>query len=367
MSLWNKTDTQASKPKFLSVGQLKAIQVTAGGTGYTPANGTAAAIIAAPPAGGVQATGTVTIIAGVISSVAIDNPGAGYTTAPAITYITAGANAAMTSTIRSVGTTNSGIVFVDETEAQVAANRLKGLKTPGWVEFSEYVDNTGATRYKSNVLIAITTPAATSGDNTDDAIVSDTQFVLSTQPAASSIIGGVATTFVVAGIGANGFQWQMRPAAGGQYANLADAGIYSTVTTATLNLSTGTLKALTGNRYRCVVANTTTGASATSAGVALTVSFGVAVQPTTPTSVVTPGATSFTVGVVESTSIQWQLQTGGVGAWANLTNAGVYTNVTTATLNISNSAGLNTNKYRAVVSDGVTTVNTIEALLTVTV
>lgn len=163
------------------------------------------------------------------------------------------------------------IVFVDTTEAQVPANRAKGIKTPGWHEVTEYVDNAGATRYKSECLVALSATAGAAGDAADDAVVGDTQFVIATQPVASTVATGVATSFVVAATGATGFQWQMRPAVGGQYANLANAGIYSTVTTATLNISTGTTTAISGNRYRCVVANTTAGASATSTGATLTV------------------------------------------------------------------------------------------------
>jgi trimeric autotransporter adhesin len=60
------------------------------------------------------------------------------------------------------------------------------------------------------------------------------------------------------------------------------------------------------------------------------------------------GAASFTVAAANATSYQWQLSTNGGGAWANISAAGVYTNVTTTTLNISNIAGLNGNQYRCV-------------------
>jgi hypothetical protein len=59
--------------------------VTNAGSGY----GIAPIVhIAAPPAGGVQASGHATISSGTISSIVIDNQGAGYTTAPAITLQT---------------------------------------------------------------------------------------------------------------------------------------------------------------------------------------------------------------------------------------------------------------------------------------
>jgi hypothetical protein len=67
-----------------------------------------------------------------------------------------------------------------------------------------------------------------------------------------------------------------------------------------------------------------------------------------------------------ATTYQWQLQTSGVGAYANISNGGVYTTATTATLNISNSTGLNGNRYRCVVGNGGTAgVKTNGARLTV--
>jgi len=66
-------------------------------------------------------------------------------------------------------------VFVDVTEAGVAANRAKGLKTPGWNLYS----NAGG-RHRSEVLVAMKVSASDAGDlgvtgNTavEDAIVAD--------------------------------------------------------------------------------------------------------------------------------------------------------------------------------------------------
>jgi hypothetical protein len=47
-------------------------------------------------------------------------------------------------------------------------------------------------------------------------------------------------------------------------------------------------------------------------------------------------------------SYQWQESTGG--AFTNIVNAGVYTDATTGTLNISNVAGKTGNRYRCVIS-----------------
>lgn len=278
MSLWNNTDAQTSKPKSLMNGQLRGIQITAGGSGYTPANGTASATVGAPDiAGGVQATATVTITAGVITGIAITNAGSGYTAVPSVTYTTGGTLGSMVATIRGsdrhevktgVTNPNAQIVFIDETEAQVASNRAKGLKTPGWNKFFEYVDNAGTPRYKVDPLIAITTPVGTSGDATDDTIVADSAFSIGTQPVAVTIAAPTATTFSVVAAGATSYQWQVKIGAA-QYVNVTNGGVYTTATTATLNISNTT--GLNGNRYRCQVANTTAGSALTSTGALLTV------------------------------------------------------------------------------------------------
>lgn len=78
------TITGAYLPLELSsAGRLLAINVIAVGSGYNP--GTHALVIAAPPSGGTQATGFVTVSGGgVVASVRIENPGNGYLYAPLI-------------------------------------------------------------------------------------------------------------------------------------------------------------------------------------------------------------------------------------------------------------------------------------------
>lgn len=58
-------------------GKITSVSITNGGTGYT--NGTGAFTITAP-AGGTNATGTVTVAGGAVTAVSITNPGAGFTT-----------------------------------------------------------------------------------------------------------------------------------------------------------------------------------------------------------------------------------------------------------------------------------------------
>ena len=71
-------------------------------------------------------------------------------------------------------------VFVDLTEAGIAANRAKGLKTPGWNLYHTYTDQNGATRHKSESLVPMKVTAVDAGDlgvtgdtADEDAIVAD--------------------------------------------------------------------------------------------------------------------------------------------------------------------------------------------------
>src|SRR4029079_2523263 len=65
-----------------------------------------------------------------------------------------------------------------------------------------------------------------------------------------------------------------------------------------------------------------------------------------------------------SLTYQWQESANaGFTSPTNLTNTGVYSNTTTATLNISRNSGLNGKYYRAVITNPGGTVNSNGALL----
>lgn len=90
-------------------------------------------------------------------------------------------------------------------------------------------------------------------------------------------------------------------------------------------------------------------------------------QPSS-TTVVAPAIAAFTVLATSEITIsyQWQISTDSGSNFTDLTNSGVYSNVTTATMNISNSTGLNTNQYRCVCTNGSGSKTTDAATLTVT-
>lgn len=93
--------------------------------------------------------------------------------------------------------------------------------------------------------------------------------------------------------------------------------------------------------------------------------FTITTQPT-KTTVVAPAGASFTVVAAGAGTYQWQVKV-GTAQFANITNGGVYAGATSDTLTISNSTGLDGNKYRVVILNAVgnTTVTSKPATLTV--
>lgn len=100
------------------------------------------------------------------TSLTIDRPYAGTTNAAATVWIqTAPKSVPGTH----VGMRPIDVVGVDLTEAQVASNRAKGIKTPGWVR----INNTGG-RNRVETLVAMRSmTAVVASDANDDATVAD--------------------------------------------------------------------------------------------------------------------------------------------------------------------------------------------------
>ena len=251
MALFTNIDSQAGQPKYISVGQILALNISGTTTGYVDG---ASLTIGAPAGGGVQAVGTIKVTGGAITGVTMTNPGAGYTSAPTVTAPT-GSGATITATVAPNDVPNSQIVFVSYEESQILANQIKGLTTPGWYRVIEKLSADGQTTFKSECLVAMSVMSATSGDaKLDDAIVGDVAITITSQPAEASVTAPAAASFVVAGTGITTYQWQVQTAGTGAYANLTAAGVYvGGVTAATLNITNST--GLNLNRYRVVCGN----------------------------------------------------------------------------------------------------------------
>lgn len=80
------------------IGSVNSVTVTAGGSGYSPAN-TTVTFGAPNQANGVQATGEVVVVSNVVTEIVVTEAGTGYTSAPTVTITGGGSNATANCTI----------------------------------------------------------------------------------------------------------------------------------------------------------------------------------------------------------------------------------------------------------------------------
>jgi len=149
------------------------------------------------------------------------------------------------------------LVFVDDTEQAVAANKARGIWGPGWWLYETYQTAAGDTRHKAECIAFVHATAAAAGDDADDTVVADVleTITIGTQPADATTSSGAATFTVAATVDQSGtitYQWQKKASGSTRYANVAGA------TSASLAL-TGQLAANDGDKYRVKI-NTSKGA-----------------------------------------------------------------------------------------------------------
>ena len=175
------------------------------------------------------------------------------------------------------------IVFIDNTEAQLASNKARGVGAPGWYSFFTYTDMHGNTRYKAEHLVAIADPEANASETqADDTIGADVLEVISItgQPANSTSSSGAGTFAVTSSVNQSGtqaFVWQRQKPGSNRWTNLAantDTGItYADFTTNTLAYSGLASNALDGYKYRVKI-TTSKGATEVISDGAATLTFG---------------------------------------------------------------------------------------------
>ena len=127
------------------------------------------------------------------------------------------------------GSATETIVFVDETEAGLAANKERGITAPGWWAYRTYTDAAGNTRHKAEHLMFLTNPEANADETlSDDTIAADVQalITISAQPTAQTTVSGAATFSVTATCDNSGtvtFQWQKKASGGTRWTNVSGA------------------------------------------------------------------------------------------------------------------------------------------------
>ena len=157
----------------------------------------------------------------------------------------------------------STVVFVDTTEASQAANKAKGLGTPGWNSYRTYTTGDGRTRHIAESLVSMKRTVGDAGDlgitgtsTEEDVFVLDRTITIDTQPlAADAIVDIAGTASMTLSVAATAdpaqavtFQWEFSSDAGTTYANVALAS-----TAATLVVDSTEVEYVAGNLFRCVV------------------------------------------------------------------------------------------------------------------
>lgn len=102
------------------------------------------------------------------------------------------------------------------------------------------------------------------------AVVINPAPTITIQPSNQSIAAAQNTTFSVITSNATAYQWQVSTDSGATWTNLTNTGVYTTVTTATMNI-TGATFAMNGYQYRCVVSGTAPCAAINSTAATLSV------------------------------------------------------------------------------------------------
>tara|TARA_Y100000004_G_scaffold173820_1_gene212020 strand:- start:3145 stop:3723 length:579 start_codon:yes stop_codon:yes gene_type:complete len=151
-------------------------------------------------------------------------------------YKSEDSNAAKAAVEKTIAADASGatVVFIDATEAGLAANRERGLVSPGWWSYQTYTDAAGKTRHKAECLVNIQGPEANASETqADDAIAADVAatIAIAVQPADASVaVGDAMTLSVTATCTPPGnssvltFQWQKKE--GNRFKNISGATAY---------------------------------------------------------------------------------------------------------------------------------------------
>ena len=146
--------------------------------------------------------------------------------------------------------------------AEVAANRVVGIKTPGWNVVHTYTDAQGNTRRKVDCLVAISSMTL----DAEDVVTKDNLISISAQPVAQSVTAPETATFTVTASVTGGdtisYQWQKQDGGSGSWSNVG--------TNSNSFTTDATDAADNGDKYRCVL-TATNAQPVTSKAVRLTV------------------------------------------------------------------------------------------------
>ena len=281
----------------------------------------------------------------------IVNAGAGpaITAQPSASAICAGSNTSFS--VTSAGATS--FQWQVSTDGGATWNNITNNATYGGAT-TNTLSLTGVTAGMNGYLYrAIASVQCGSTNSSSAALTVQSAPAITSQPTASTVCGSTTTSFSVTASGAGlTYQWQVSTDNCATWNNVNNVVPYSGATTATLTI-TSTSAAMSGYAYRVVVGGTCSPAATSSSCIKLTVNTPITVtaQPANSTTCAGFNASFAATASGTGPSYQWQVSTDGGATWNNVTNGGVYSNATTATLNITGAtAGMTGYQYRVVVN-----------------
>ena len=143
-------------------------------------------------------------------------------------------NANVTKAGRGIAATSQAkqVLYIDETEAALEANKERGLNAPGWWSYFTYTDASGTTRHKAEQMVFIaggdTNANETQADDAAAADVAVSITLTNPPPASIAVSVGAALQIVVAAIATPPgdasvltYQWQKK--SGRRWADIAGA------------------------------------------------------------------------------------------------------------------------------------------------
>lgn len=218
--------------------------------------------------------------------------------------------------------TGTNLLFIDDTEAALEENKIRGLKWPGWWAYRTYTDGDGNTRHKAECIAFANQTAANAGDygtaqgGTEDNPAADvaSAISISVQPAnqsTSTPAGGILTRSVsgTAATGTASYTNVVYTTSGsgtGAAFNVSRAGGTYTVTQTAAGSGFAAADTIT-------VLGSALGGADTTNDLTITVS---TVATAAATFSVTASATTGTL------TYQWQVQTAAsTTKWTNITGA----------------------------------------------
>ena len=158
------------------------------------------------------------------------------------------------------------VLYIDETEAALEANKERGLNAPGWWSYFTYTDSSGATRHKAEQLVFVAGGDTNANETqADDAQAADVSVVIAigTQPADTAVAVGAQLQLTVVATatppGDNSvltYQWQKK--SGNRYSNISGAtsAAYTVATYAATDAGSYRVKLNSSNGAKEVISAT---------------------------------------------------------------------------------------------------------------